>query len=286
MPEIHSASAESSRKTGHAHEHSHAHAYAHEHLAHGHPHAHSHEPQAQHRLGQSLDIEQSILAKNDRLAAQNRIFFESGGVFAINMMSSPGAGKTTLIEQTILRLLPRQVFVIEGDQATSRDAERIRKAGARAVQVNTGAGCHLDAHMILHAAEGLHALEGSMLIIENVGNLVCPALFDLGEQSRVVVLSVTEGEDKPLKYPHMFRSSDVLLLNKIDLLPYVEFDVERAIAYAKRVNPRLEIMQVSATRGDGMSAWCEFLLKSLGAISPLPTDAAQARTKGSYEARP
>jgi len=174
-------------------------------------------------------------------------------------MSSPGAGKTTLLERTLRERRGRPVSVIEGDQETERDAERIRAAGARAVQINTGAGCHLDAAMISRALTELTPAARSVLFIENVGNLVCPALFDLGERARVVIASVTEGDDKPLKYPHMFRAADVVVLNKIDLLPYVAFDVARFAAHARRVNPRARIMHTSATRGDGLAEWYAWL---------------------------
>jgi hydrogenase nickel incorporation protein HypB len=206
-----------------------------------------------------LLLEQSILAKNSRLAEQNRASFAKRRLCVFNLMSSPGAGKTTLLERTISALPARSISVIEGDQATENDAERIRRAGARAVQVNTGAGCHLDAHLVLHALERLDPPEGGLLMIENVGNLVCPALFDLGEHARVVICSVTEGDDKPIKYPHMFRACDLLILNKIDLLPYVEFDVARAVDHARRVNPRVSVLELSATRGDGMAAWLDWL---------------------------
>jgi len=222
---------------------------------HAHPHSPSHPHHHPHR---TVSLEQDILAKNDRLARQNRAFFDERRIAAVNLMSSPGAGKTTLLERTLAEL-GSPCAVVEGDQATDRDAERIRSTGAPVVQINTGTGCHLDAHMVMHAAEELDPAAGSLLVIENVGNLVCPALFALGEHLRVVVLSVTEGDDKPEKYPHMFRASDVLLVNKIDLLPYVPFDLECCIERAKRVQPKLEILAVSALRGDGMAAWYEIL---------------------------
>jgi hydrogenase nickel incorporation protein HypB len=196
------------------------------------------------------------------LAERNREWLQGRRILALNVMSSPGAGKTTLLERTVERLSgDLAISVIEGDQATTLDAERVRAAGARALQINTGTGCHLDAQMV---AEGLRRLEpgtGSLLVIENVGNLVCPALFDLGERFKVVVVSVTEGDDKPLKYPHIFRTGDVLVLNKVDLLPHVSFDVGRFLDFANRINPRLRIFQVSATRGDGLDAWCQWLKK-------------------------
>jgi hydrogenase nickel incorporation protein HypB len=206
-----------------------------------------------------VQIEQDILAKNDAFAARNRRRLADLGVFALNLVSSPGSGKTTLLCRTITALRELPVAVIEGDQQTSNDAERIRATGAPAVQVNTGKGCHLDAHMVGHALEQLPLASGQLLMIENVGNLVCPAGFDLGEAHKVVVLSVTEGEDKPLKYPHMFRAAELMILNKVDLLPYLQFDVEAAIANARRVNPHIRVLQLSATTGAGMEPWLAFL---------------------------
>ncbi|VVJ23805.1 [NiFe] hydrogenase nickel incorporation-associated protein HypB [Amycolatopsis camponoti] len=203
-------------------------------------------------------MEQDILAKNDELASHNRAHLRSSGVFAINLMSSPGAGKTTLLERTI-RASDTPCAVIEGDQETLLDAERIKATGAPVVQINTGAGCHLDASMLHRALHSLSPAQGSTLFIENVGNLVCPALFDLGEAARVVVLSVTEGPGKPLKYPHMFAATDLVLLNKVDLLPYVDFDVAEFERDTRRVNPSAAILQVSATRGDGLSEWYDWL---------------------------
>jgi hydrogenase nickel incorporation protein HypB len=196
----------------------------------------------------------------------------------VNLVSSPGSGKTTLLTESIARLRPAtEVCVIEGDQQTTNDADRIRATGARALQINTGKGCHLDASMIERALERLQPAAESVLFIENVGNLVCPAAFDLGEAHKVVVLSVTEGEDKPLKYPDMFRAASLMLLNKIDLLPYVSFDVERCIEYARRVNPTIEVMQVSATRGEGLDSWINWLrLHSITARHARPAVAAPA----------
>ncbi|WP_066338101.1 hydrogenase nickel incorporation protein HypB [Azohydromonas lata] len=269
----------------------------------------------------AIKIEADVLGENNRLAALNRAHFKSHGVTALNLVSSPGSGKTTLLCATIALLKAReprlQVAVIEGDQQTSFDADRIRATGAPAIQVNTGKGCHLDAQMVAEAFKRLHThghahghehrhahghSQGhahdhdhghddhshghghahdhghdhghahahahdhdhdhaqQLLLIENVGNLVCPALWDLGEAAKVAVLSVTEGEDKPLKYPDMFAAAQLMLINKVDLLPYVSFDVERCIAYARRVNPAIEVLQVSATRGDGMDAWLHWLL--------------------------
>jgi hydrogenase nickel incorporation protein HypB len=202
----------------------------------------------------TVKIEQDVLGKNDHLAMHNRQWLKQRGVVAFNLMSSPGSGKTTLLERTV-REAGLNALVIEGDQATERDANRIRVAGARAVQINTGAGCHLDAHMVGHALEDLAPAPGNVVFIENVGNLVCPALFDLGESAKVVIASVTEGDDKPLKYPHMFRAADLILLNKVDLLPYVPFDLPRFIDSVSQVNARVRVMRISATRGDGLSGW-------------------------------
>ncbi|AUI59223.1 hydrogenase nickel incorporation protein HypB [Amycolatopsis sp. BJA-103] len=222
---------------------------------HGHGHGHSHpEPD------RTVLLEQDILAANDRLAADNRTWLAARGIHTLNVMSSPGSGKTTLLARTIVdrgRTLP--MSVIEGDQETIFDAERIRATGCRVVQINTGAGCHLDAGMLAKALHTLAPPPRSTVFIENVGNLVCPALFDLGEAARVVVMSVTEGADKPLKYPHMFRTADVVLLNKIDLLPYVDFDVESFTEDLTRVNPRPEVLCLSATTGTGLDEWYGWL---------------------------
>jgi hydrogenase nickel incorporation protein HypB len=207
-----------------------------------------------------LQIEQDILAKNDAYAAQNRRLLADRGIFAVNLVSSPGSGKTTLLVRTIEALSGRlAVAVVEGDQQTSLDADRIRATGAAAVQVNTGKGCHLDAHMVGRALTTLNPADDSLLLIENVGNLVCPAAFDLGEAHKVVLLSVTEGDDKPLKYPDMFHAADLLLINKIDLLPHVDFDVERAIGYAHRLRPGLPALRVCATTGEGFAEWLAWL---------------------------
>jgi hydrogenase nickel incorporation protein HypB len=209
-------------------------------------------------------IEQDILGKNNAYAAGNRKHFAAHGLFAVNLVSSPGSGKTTLLVKTIELLKGKaRVAVVEGDQQTSNDADRIRATGAAAIQVNTGKGCHLDAHMVGHALERLALPDDSLLMIENVGNLVCPAAFDLGEAHKVVILSVTEGEDKPLKYPDMFNAADLMLLNKVDLLPHLSFDVAKCVEYARRINPRLEILQVSASSGAGMDAWLAWLMAGL-----------------------
>jgi hydrogenase nickel incorporation protein HypB len=224
-----------------------------------------------------VQIEQDILAKNDAIAAANRQRLADQGIFALNLVSSPGSGKTTLLVKTIEALHGRlQAAVIEGDQQTSRDADRIRATGAPAVQVNTGKGCHLDADMVRRALDQLAPADGSLLLVENVGNLVCPAAFDLGEAHKVVILSVTEGEDKPLKYPDMFHAADLLLINKTDLLPYVDFDVDAAIDYARRVRPGIDVMRVSATTGDGFEAWLDWLVRGVAA--------ARARRDASVEA--
>jgi len=206
-------------------------------------------------------IEQEILAKNDAYARANRKRLAESGILALNLVSSPGSGKTTLLTRTIEMLLDRlPVAVIEGDQQTANDAERIRAAGAPALQINTGKGCHLDAHMVGHALDTLQPAPHGVLFIENVGNLVCPAAFDLGEAHKVAILSVTEGEDKPLKYPDLFHAADLLLINKIDLLPYVEFDLERCLGFARQVKPGIEAIPLSATSGSGLELWCDWIL--------------------------
>jgi hydrogenase nickel incorporation protein HypB len=231
----------------HTHPHDHDHDYNHDH-------PHVHEPSTITRL------ERDILAKNQRWAERNRGWLAGRGVLALNLVSSPGAGKTTLLERTIGELGGgRLLSVIEGDQQTLHDAERIRAAGCRVVQINTGTACHLDAAMVNRALLQLDPPAGSIVLIENVGNLVCPALFDLGEQAKVVIVSVTEGDDKPIKYPHMFRASQVMVLNKLDLLPYVRFDVDRCLDHARQVNAAIRIIQVSATRGDGLGDWYGWL---------------------------
>ncbi len=207
-----------------------------------------------------INIEQDILSRNNRYATINRDYFRERNIFCLNLLSSPGSGKTTLLTETINALKNDiSLSVIEGDQQTSFDAERIRKTGIKAVQINTGKGCHLDSHGIEHAITDLRPAKNSILFIENVGNLVCPAAFDLGETKKVVILSVTEGTDKPLKYPDMFYAADVMILNKTDLLPYVDFDIELCIKYARRVNPDIQILQLSATQGDGMKSWLDWI---------------------------
>jgi hydrogenase nickel incorporation protein HypB len=206
-------------------------------------------------------VEADILGKNNLLASRNSGYFEAKGVVAVNLMSSPGSGKTTLLEKTIKALDGKKpVAVIEGDQQTMNDAERIQSAGAPVVQVNTGKGCHLDAEMIRQALDQLELEMESLLFIENVGNLVCPSLFELGEKKRIVIISITEGEDKPLKYPTMFEHADACIINKTDLLPYVEFDMELVRQHALSVNPHLNIMELSAQTGEGMEQWLQWLL--------------------------
>ena len=235
-----------------------------------------------------VQIEQDILAKNNAYAQQNRERLAGRGIFALNLVSSPGSGKTTLLCKTIEMLRGKAaVAVIEGDQQTDQDAERIRATGAPAIQINTGKGCHLDAHMVGHAMEKLSLPEDSLLMVENVGNLVCPAAFDLGEAHKVVILSVTEGEDKPIKYPDMFRAATLMLLNKCDLLPYLSFKVEAAIDFARRVNPGIEVIQVSATTGQGMDQWLQWLevgardtaAKKLATVDALKRRVAELESK-------
>ena len=236
----------------HTHEHEHTHEHGH---GHGHTHEHTHG-----QNGRRLSLEQDILGENNRYAAANRAYWCALGVFALNLVSSPGSGKTSVLVRTIEALRGAvPLAVIEGDQQTANDAQRIQAAGAPAVQINTGKGCHLEAHGVGHAAQDLPLAAGGLLLIENVGNLVCPAAFDLGEAHKVAVLSVTEGEDKPIKYPDMFAAADVLLLNKIDLLPYVDFDVARALAYARQVNPHIRVFQLSARSGEGLADWLDWL---------------------------
>jgi hydrogenase nickel incorporation protein HypB len=253
---------------GLVHEHAHSHAGGISHV-----HDHANEPAHAHGLNQTrmLRIEQDILAKNDAYAAQNRELLARRGIFALNLVSSPGSGKTALMVRTIEGLNDRSgICVIEGDQQTSQDADRIRAAGAHAVQINTGKGCHLDAHMVGHALAQLDPPQNAILMIENVGNLVCPAAFDLGEAHKVVVLSVTEGEDKPLKYADMFRRASLMLLNKIDLLPHLEFNLERCIANAHRTNPDLQIIGISAVTGEGFAEWLAWLEIGAGRARHMP----------------
>ncbi|TYD42662.1 hydrogenase accessory protein HypB, partial [Aeromonas veronii] len=264
----------------HPHDHHHDHAHSHDHgHSHAHPHDHDHDHDHDHQQGdlhygkgeaglsvpgmgqrQLIAIEMDVLAKNNALAAHNREHFDEAAQLVLNLVSSPGSGKTTLLCETLRQLADkRPCAVIEGDQQTSADADRIRATGVPAMQINTGKGCHLDAKMVHDACHQLPANEGGILFIENVGNLVCPASFDLGEKYKVAILSVTEGEEKPLKYPDMFAAAQLMVINKIDLLPYVSFDVARCIENAKRVNPYIQVIQVSATTGEGMDAWLNWL---------------------------
>ncbi len=252
----------------HEHHHDHSHDYDHDH-----DHDHDHQQGDLHYgkgeaglsvpgMGQRqlIAIEMDVLAKNNALAAHNREHFTAADQLVLNLVSSPGSGKTTLLCETLRQLADkRPCAVIEGDQQTSSDADRIRATGVPAVQINTGKGCHLDAKMVHDACHQLPANQGGILFIENVGNLVCPASFDLGEKYKVAILSVTEGEEKPLKYPDMFAAAQLMVINKIDLLPYVSFDVARCIENAKRVNPYIQVIQVSATTGEGMDAWLNWL---------------------------
>jgi hydrogenase nickel incorporation protein HypB len=244
----------------HAHGHDHSHGQEHHH----HHHHGKGEPSHSHAAGvgaeRAVAVERDILARNDAEANANRRRFTRDGILALNLVSSPGSGKTTLLVETIRRLSGDiEITVIEGDQQTSRDADRIRATGARAVQINTGKGCHLDAHVVGHALDHLAPPQDSVVMIENVGNLVCPAAFDLGEAHKVVVLSVTEGEDKPLKYPDMFAAADLMLLNKCDLLPHLDFDADLCEANARRINPAIQVLRVSATRGEGLDAWLSWV---------------------------
>ncbi|MFN4057677.1 MAG: hydrogenase nickel incorporation protein HypB [Roseinatronobacter sp.] len=262
----------------HSHDHPHDHPHSHGGHTHAHPHDHAHGPDHDHshdhhHYGQGaagvsvpgmsqarlIQIESDILAKNNVYAASNRRVLRALGGFAVNLVSSPGSGKTTLLCKTIEALGDQPLAVIEGDQQTSNDADRIRATGARAVQINTGKGCHLDGHMVGHAMDDLRLAPGSMLFIENVGNLVCPAAFDLGEDAKVAILSVTEGEDKPLKYPDMFTAAKVAILNKIDLAPHCDADLDAYEANLKRINPTITVLRVSARTGEGMGAWLDWL---------------------------
>jgi hydrogenase nickel incorporation protein HypB len=241
----------------HTHEHSHEyfHSHDHEHLDEGHE-----KEDHDHYHGRQITVEQDVMSRNNLLAERNRGYFEAKGIVVVNLVSSPGSGKTKLLERTIRELKDKMSFyVIEGDQQTMNDANRIHKTGVPVVQINTGEGCHLDADMINKAVKKLDPADHSVLMVENVGNLVCPALFDLGESTRVVIMSVTEGDDKPVKYPYMFRTSDLCIINKRDLLPYVDFDMDMAKEYAKQINPKLEIIEVSVMTGEGMEDWYEWL---------------------------
>lgn len=241
---------------GHDHSHDHDH-HHHHHDGHRHTHANGHK----HKV---LEIEQDILQNNAVLAARNRGYFEAKNVFALNMVSSPGSGKTSILERTLKDLKETVSFyVIEGDQQTMNDANRIDALNIPVVQINTGKGCHLESDMVYDAVKQLDIKNDSILMIENVGNLVCPSMFDLGESKRVVIISTTEGEDKPIKYPDMFHSADVCIINKIDLLPYVNISIEKLKEFALQVNPNLKFFEVSATNGDGMNEWYNWLKEAI-----------------------
>ncbi len=258
-------------RNGKSSHHTHAHHFhTHDHGKHhhdhdkDHDHFHDHNHDHNHVHGREINLEKEILLKNDLLAERNRGYFDAKNIFAINMVSSPGSGKTSILERTIADLKNEISFsVIEGDQQTTNDADRIAAHNIPVLQINTGKGCHLDSEMISTAVKELAPKDGSIVVIENVGNLVCPSMFDLGENKRVVIISVTEGEDKPIKYPDMFYGSQICLINKIDLLPYLKFDVEKLKNYARTVNPTIEIFEVSATSGEGMDKWYSFLRSSL-----------------------
>ncbi len=223
-------------------------------------HHHSHEQHTPAENARLVQVELDLLNKNNTYATENRSYFEKNNIFVLNLVSSPGAGKTTLLVETIKALKDKfPIAVIEGDQQTENDANRIRATGAKALQINTGRMCHLDAHGIGQAVQNLGVQANSFLAIENVGNLVCPSSFDLGEAHKVVVLSVTEGEDKPLKYPDMFHAADLMIITKIDLLPYVDFDVERCEEFARKVNPKIKILKLSTTKGNNFSSWTDWL---------------------------
>ncbi len=258
----------------HSHDHEHDHSHSHEEHTHthdndhhhhdeGHAHEHHHADHS-HSHGKEIAVEQDILSKNNLLAERNRGYFEAKNILALNLVSSPGSGKTSLLEKTIKDLGKEiKFYVIEGDQQTMNDANRIDAAGAPVVQINTGNGCHLDSDMINKSVKELNIEDNSVLMIENVGNLVCPSLFDLGEASRVVIISTTEGDDKPIKYPTMFQSSDICIINKTDLLPYVDFDVDKAKEYAMQVNHHLKFFELSVKTGEGMDQWYEWLKEQI-----------------------
>jgi hydrogenase nickel incorporation protein HypB len=224
-------------------------------------HSHQHDHDHSHSHSKTIvEVEKDVLYENNMLAQRNRGYFEAKNILALNLVSSPGSGKTSLLERTLTDLKDQfTCYVIEGDQQTSRDADRIHATGTKVAQINTGKGCHLDAHMVLHAVQGMKPTENSILFIENVGNLVCPAMFDLGEKERVVIISVTEGDDKPIKYPDMFHTSTLCIINKTDLLPYVPFSMDKCKEYARQVNPNLQFIEVSCTNGEGLPAWYQWL---------------------------
>ena len=238
--------------------------------SHSQDHGHSHSHEHGHSHGKTVvEVERDILQENNLLAERNRGYFEAKNILALNLVSSPGSGKTSLLERT-LRDLNKELtcYVVEGDQQTTRDADRIHATGTKVTQINTGKGCHLDAHMVMHAIQGIKPVANAVFFIENVGNLVCPAMFDLGESERVVIISVTEGDDKPIKYPDMFHSATICVINKIDLLPYVPFSMEQVKNFARQVNPKLEFIEVSCTSGEGLSVWYDWLRSRVSVAEP------------------
>ena len=257
----------------HDHDHGHGHMHHdHEHKHHGHHHEHDHHHDHSHDHHHDhhdsrktvIEVQQNILQQNDLMAERNRGYFEAKNIYALNLVSSPGSGKTSILEKTLQDLKEKISFsVIEGDQQTMQDANRIDALNVPVIQINTGKGCHLESDMIYNAVKKLNPVENSVLMIENVGNLVCPSMFDLGENKRIVIISVTEGEDKPLKYPDMFHGSDICLINKIDLLPYLDFDLEKLKSYALKVNPELIFFEVSATTGQGMKLWYDWMQQEI-----------------------
>lgn len=264
---------DSAHTHSHHHHHRHAHDHGHHHHAHDHAHAHAHAAAAATMIAdrETVRLQQDVLAKSKGIAERNRGWFIARNMLALNLVSSPGAGKTTLLERTVADLAGAiPISVIEGDQHTLNDAMRIRATGAPVVQINTGAACHLEADMVARALAELAPPPDSVLMIENVGNLVCPALFDLGEHAKVVIISVTEGDDKPAKYPHMVAASGLMLINKIDLLAHVDFDVAACIDRARQVNPDIEVLQVSARTGDGMGAWRDWIAREYKAAGAVP----------------
>ena len=249
---------------GHSHSHSHSHDHDHDHRHHDHDHSHDHSHTHDHHHKTVIDLEQDILHHNSVMAARNKGYFEAKNIFALNLVSSPGSGKTSLLEKTLTDLKGEKSFyVIEGDQQTLNDANRIDALNIPVIQINTGKGCHLESDMVYEAVKKLDIKDNSILMIENVGNLVCPSMFDLGESKRVVIISTTEGVDKPIKYPDMFHSSDICIINKIDLLPYVNTDINQLKEYALQVNPNLKFFEVSATTGEGMDAWYKWLKENM-----------------------
>lgn len=254
---------------GHRHEHTHSHgehdhhnhndgdSHSHNHIHHHHNDDHIQKNNHKHKV---LAIEQDILQNNQVLAARNRGYFEAKNIFALNLVSSPGSGKTSILERTFNDLKDKMSFyVIEGDQQTMNDANRIDALNIPVIQINTGKGCHLESDMVYEAVKKLEIKSNAILMIENVGNLVCPSMFDLGESKRVVIISTTEGEDKPIKYPDMFHTSDICIINKIDLLPYVNIDIQKLKNFALQVNPKLQFFEVSAITGEGMEGWYQWL---------------------------